>query len=255
MSQVLKPAEVKTLYRRFAEMTDDVEPPVDQRRICYQDMCDMVAYIHALEYEGGEEERGGGAGGGSAKDRFVLFLRTLRNSVMNDVNVMAQADASVQDAMKACFTSGAKWLSSNPDKSAAEYDEEREKYEAMMAPLVARLMMDVYGREFGSFGAIHHATGVHHKYMRELCLSKVAWRASFRMLDTDETKVISMADVAKCFSEWGAELSAAGRQILQGDYGKDGGVDYGRLCDSIYCCDFADQRDLHPDMFPSPRRE
>ena len=251
VSSVLKPPELKTLYRRFAEMTDDVEPPVDQRRICYQDFCDMAAYIHAVEYEGSGEE------GTSAKDRFVLFLRTLRNSVMNDVNVMQQADAPTKEAMQACFASGAKWLSKNQDKTAAEYDEEREKYETMMAPIVSRLMMDVYGREFGSFGAIHHATGVHHKYMRELCLTKVAWRATFRMLDTESTGVVSMADVAKSFTEWGVELSQAGRQIIETDYGSKGsdGVDYTTFCDNIYMCDFADHSLAHPELFPSsPKR-
>ena len=90
--------------------------------------------------------------------------------------------------------------------------------------------------------------------MRELCLTKVAWRATFRMLDTEDTGVISMADVAKSFGEWGVELSEAGRQIIESDYGRASGVDYTRFCDNIYMCDFADQNLAHPELFPSPSK-
>ena len=49
---VLKAPEVKTLYRRFAQMTDTVDPPIDKRPICYQDFCDMAAYMRCSEYDG-----------------------------------------------------------------------------------------------------------------------------------------------------------------------------------------------------------
>eukprot|EP00622_Pseudochattonella_farcimen_P002620 FR737591.1.p1 GENE.FR737591.1~~FR737591.1.p1 ORF type:complete len:226 (+),score=19.79 FR737591.1:28-678(+) len=213
-------------------MTDTVDPPIDKRPICYQDFCDMAAYMRCSEYDGQSM---------SAKDRFVISLRSLRNAVMNDDLIKQSMEPAALEMVKMVFVQGANWLATHPNEKAEVYDVERTKREVAVHSLASALTKAIYGKEFTSLtSSTTISKTAQQEFFRTLCVSKVPWRGSIQIFDKANTGSVSMDQMAQVFEDWNVKLTDQGKEFISSFAGGDQLIKYQALCDGIYKCDFDD---------------
>merc|ERR1719198_328015 len=137
------------------------------------------------------------------------------------------------------FVQGANWLALHPNEQAEVYDAERQKCEVGVLSLASKLMQDLYKKKISSFtSSTTIAKTSRQEFLRALCVSKVAWRGTFRLLDPANNGGVSMEQVAQAFAEWSVDLTDFGKQVVSSFTGDDQLIKYKALCDEIYKCDF-----------------
>jgi hypothetical protein len=225
VTQTLNLHEVITLCRFFSEPDEWGQPSINQP-IRWRDFCDMAASIATMEMFEVDE-----------KKKFEIFLRNCENAVVNDDTVRNQLTHDNEIIVRDMITKAEAFLRGPQTRSIRDWNIARQKYKAILEPLIADAFMKAYGIQYSSDNVtLQNDLSPQQRLYNRLALSRVMFRANFRSMDFNGSGFISAEELDLVLKTNKVHMSAQDRTILIANFatGPDGMIAYHAFCDAVF---------------------
>jgi hypothetical protein len=224
VAQSLNLQEIITVCRFFSD-PDEMGLPSITQPIRYRDLCDMAASIATLEmFEDNEGKK------------FAIFLRNCENAIVNDDTVRDCLTHANALRVRGTLAEVNDYLRAPQTRSVKEWSIARQKYQAILEPLISDAFLKAYGIKFSCENTtLNEYASPTARLYRRMALSRVMWRANFRGVDVDNTGFIQPGDIMTVAKGNSLRLSSADLAILTKNFSiADGSIPYHDLCDAVF---------------------